>query len=170
MRAKREASELIFTLWQHRAELAGRANPMKEYEGAVKQLNAMNSDGFFVYGSPRAHDVPLEEYRRSSNRLFTSLFLLEVPTDLDEEDAAVKSLSKTEQKLLRELSARKSMRFIIRFTSSEKVDPKEARKKEIRAEIERVRTALNILESGIDELVERSISDDEPGITEALDV
>ncbi|WP_075256155.1 hypothetical protein [Herbaspirillum camelliae] len=50
---------------------------------------------------------------------------------------------------------------IIRFTSDEKTDPKEERKKELREEIARVREALVKLEGEVDAMVEAFNDDDD---------
>lgn len=151
--AKREASELIFRLWEHRAELAGKANPMKNYENAVDQLISMNSGGYFHFESSPRHNLPIIEFRKSSNRLFTSIFLLNTPETGDTDNVAKKYLSKVEQELLSKLADAKGRRFTVRFVSDDNEDANAARKKQIRAEIESVRAALNSLEAEIDEYV-----------------
>jgi hypothetical protein len=152
--AKSEASSLVFKLWEHRAELSGRANPMLQLEDAVKQLNAMDADGFFSYGVSKIKDSPLEEFQESSNKLFSSLFLLALPNEIAKGDIAERNLSNVEKKIIKKLDSERSRRFVIRFTSHEKVDPKQVRKKEIREEITRVREALVKLEENVEALVE----------------
>ena len=165
--AKSEASSLVLKLWEHRAELSGRANPMKQFEDAVKQLNTMDADGFFSYGTPKVHDAPLEEFQQSSNKLFTSLFLLALPNEIAKGDIAERNLSKVEQKIIKKFGSERSRRFIIRITPREKVDPKEVRKKEIHEEIARVREALMKLEENVDALVE-AFNDGDDGDHDAI--
>jgi hypothetical protein len=153
-KTKSEASSLVFKLWEHRNELSGRANPMKQYEAAVKQLNSMEADGSFYYGAPKAKASHLAEFEDSSRKLFTSLFLLTLPNAAAKTDIAHKHLSTFEKKIIKKLDSERSRRFIIRFTSHENLDPKAVRKNQIREEIARVRAALVKIEEEVDALVD----------------
>jgi hypothetical protein len=159
--ARNDACSLVFKLWEHRAELSCRVNPMKKIEDAVKQLNTMYADGYFSYGAPRKKNSPLAEFQESSKTLFTSLFLLALPTKIANGDIAEENLTTLEQKLIQNLDSERSLRFLIRFTSDNTADPKEERKKEIHKEIARVHEALAKLEDEVDTLVEAFHKDDD---------
>lgn len=159
--ARSEACSLVFKLWENRAELSGRANPMAKLEDAVNQLNAMDADGHFLRERPKGTHSPLTEFQESASKLFASMFLLTLPSEIATGDIAEQNLSSVEQKLIQKLDAERHLRFIIRFTSDEKTDPKEERKKELREQIARVREALVKLEGEVDAMVEAFSDDDD---------
>lgn len=144
--AKKEACETILKLWEHRATLAGRANPMKEYENAVQMLHKLSNEGYFVFGGMNENAEPVEQLRRSALTLLSSLFVLTLPDSGEKDDVAVHNLSKIERRFMRELNVIKIRRMVTKGEIEAAENPLETLKRDIIEDISRVRASLDAIE------------------------
>lgn len=148
--AQKEACATILKLWEHRATLAGRANPMKEYERALQVLHKLSNEGCFVFrGVDMGDGDPIEQFRQGAASLLSSLLVLRLPDATDGNDVAVRSLSKAERNLIRELQVIKIRRVAIRIHSNveEGSDPRETLKRDVREDVARLRKSLDAIEA-----------------------
>jgi hypothetical protein len=145
--AQKEACKTILKLWEHRSELAGRANPMKEYETALQLLHQLSRNGYFVFGREDTSSDPIERFRQRSATLLSSLLVLILPTSDGKSDVATRNLSKIERKLMHELHVIKVRRIAIGDEAETDEDPRETLKRDILDDVARVRTSLDEIES-----------------------
>lgn len=146
---KKEASEMILKLWEHRATLAGRANPLKEYQSALGLLKRLPNEGYFVSGGLDTDDDPVEQFRQGAATLLSSLLVLMLPDPADEHDVAARNLSDVERKLMRELHVIRIRRVAKIGNVGEQEDPREALKRDVRDDIARIRKSLDAIEAGL---------------------
>ncbi|MFL9992413.1 hypothetical protein PQR34_14465 [Paraburkholderia sediminicola] len=147
--AKKEAGEMILKLWEHRATLSGRANPMKEYVGALRLLHSLRREGYFVFGGLDTDGDPIDAFRRGTATLLGSLLVLLLPNRESGEDVAARSLSEVEKKIMRELHVIKIRRLAKIAEVDEQEDPRELLKRDILEDIARVRKSLDAIEANL---------------------
>jgi len=147
--AKKEARETIFKLWEHRSTFSGRANPMKDYEGALRLLHSLRRDGYFVFGGLDTDGDPIEAFRTGAATLLSSLLVLSLPDRASRQDVAVRSLSEVEKKIMRELHVVKIRRVAKIAEVDEQEDPRGALKRDILEDIARVRKSLDAIETNL---------------------
>lgn len=146
--AKKEACATILKLWEHRATLAGRANPMQEYERALQLLHKLSNEGYFIFrGVDMGDGDPIEQFRQGAASLLSSLLVLKLPDANDGNDIVARSLSKAERNLIRELQVIKIRRVTIRMNSDAQEDPREALKRDIREDVARLRKSLDAIDA-----------------------
>lgn len=144
---KKEACETILKLWEHRASLAGRANPMKEYEGALRMLKALSNQGYFVFGVLDTDGDPVEQFRQGAATLLSSLFTLMLPSSAGGNDIATRHLSKTERELIRNLHVIRIRRLVSKGEGRTEGDPQEIVKRDIREDVARLRKTLDAIDT-----------------------
>lgn len=147
--AQREACETILKLLAHRATLSGRANPMEEYGRALQLLRSLRKDGFFVFGGLDDDGDPVESFRARSAALLSSLLVLRLPDDKDEQDVAKRHLSGVERDLIRELNVIR-IRRVVRGAgakANEGEEPREVLKRDLLDDIARLRKSLDAIEA-----------------------
>lgn len=144
---KKEACDTILKLWAHRATLSGRANPMKEYETALRMLQKLSKEGYFFVRGLRTEDDPIDEFRQASASLLSSLLVLTLPENIDSGSVATRSLSKQERKFMKDLHVIRIRRMAIIDDATAAEDPRDALKRDIREDIARMRKALDGIEA-----------------------
>lgn len=145
--AKKEACETILRLWEHRATLSGRANPMREYERALSLLHKLSNEGYFVFSGLDEAGDPIERFRQGAAALLSSLLVSMLPAPETGGDVAIRSLSETERTLLQELQTIRIRRLIKKGGNEEDDDPSEILKRDIRDDVKRVRKSLDAIEA-----------------------
>lgn len=145
--AKKEASETILKLWEHRATLTGRANPMEEYGSALKLLRSLRKDGFFVFGGLDDGGDPIEAFRAGSAALLSSLLVLGLPDQRSEQDVAARHLSDVERTLIRELNIIRIRSVVKEARAEHNEDPREVLKRDLLDDIARLRKSLDAIEA-----------------------
>jgi len=146
--AKKEACGTILKLWEHRATLAGRANPMKEYEQALHLLHKLSNEGYFVFrGVDMWNGDPVEQFRQGAANLLSSLLVLMLPSTTEGDDIAARNLSKAERKLIHELQVIRIRRVVINIDSEKEEDPREALKRDLLEDAARLRKSLDAIEA-----------------------
>lgn len=145
--AQREACETILKLWEHRATLSGRANPMEEYGSALQLLRSLRKDGYFVFGRPNEEGDPVESFRAGSAALLSSLLVLRLPDEKHEPDVAERNLSGVERDLIREFNVIRIRRIVqgTQARDNEDEDPREVLKRDILDDIVRLRKSLDAI-------------------------
>lgn len=146
---KKEACDTILKLWEHRATLSGRANPMKEYEAALRMLQKLSSEGYFFVRGLRTEDDPIDEFRQSSASLLGSLLVFTLPENIDSSSVTARSLSKQERKFLKELHVIRIRRMVSIDDARADEDPRDALKRDIHEDIARMRRSLDRIEASL---------------------
>ncbi|WGS45249.1 hypothetical protein LFL97_21105 [Burkholderia sp. JSH-S8] len=144
--ARREAGQVILRLWEHRATLSGRANPMEEYRSALQLLRSLRKDGFFVFDGPDDIGDPVESFRAGSAALLSSLIVMRLPDDKGEQDATKKHLSGVERDLIHEFNVIRIRRSVQGGGAKDDEDPREVLKRDILDDIARLRKSLDAIE------------------------
>ncbi|WP_198403767.1 hypothetical protein [Burkholderia oklahomensis] len=147
--AQREACQTILKLWEHRATLSGRANPMEEYKSALQLLRSLRKDGFFVVGGLDGIGDPVESFRAASAALLSALIVLRLPDDKGEQDATKTHLSEVERDLIRELNVIRIRRSVQGAGAKDDEDPREVLKRDILDDIARLRKSLDAIEAAM---------------------
>jgi hypothetical protein len=147
--AKKEACETIFKLWEHRSTLSGRANPMEHYQEALRLIHSLRREGYFVFGGLDSGGDPIEAFRTGAATLLSSLLVLSLPNRASSQDVAVRSLSEVEKKIMRELHVIKIRRVAQIAEGHDQEDPRDALKRDILEDIERMRKSLDAIEASL---------------------
>jgi hypothetical protein len=147
--AQREACETILKLWEHRATLTGRANPMEEYGSALKLLRSLRKDGFFVFGGLDEGGDPVESFRAGSAALLSSLLVLRLPDAKNEQDIALRHLSDGELTLIRELNVIRIRSVVKGASADDNEGPREVLKRDAISDIARLRKSLDAIEADL---------------------
>lgn len=108
--ARRDATETILKIWEHRASLPGGAYPLKAYQDAIGFLERLQPDrNPFVYfrrRHPESKDQIAADLFDSFSRLVIALLIMEIQSSAEfqtPEAAAIESLGEAEQHILRSL-------------------------------------------------------------------
>lgn len=144
---KKEACDTILKLWEHRATLSGRANPMKEYETALGMLQKLSNDGYFFVRGLHTENDPIDEFRQASASLLGSLLVLTLPENIDSGSVATRSLSKQERKFMKDLQVIRIRRLASIDDAMADEDPRDALRRDIREDIARMRRSLDGIEA-----------------------
>jgi hypothetical protein len=146
---KKETCDTILKLWEHRATLSGRANPMKEYETALRMLQKLSNEGYFSVRGLRTEDDPVDEFHHASASLLGSLLILTLPENIDNGSVATRSLSKLERKFMKELRIIRIRRMASIDDATTNEAPRSALRRDIREDIDRVRRSLDGIEASL---------------------
>jgi hypothetical protein len=106
-RARKNATETILKIWEHRASLPGNAHPLAPYKELLKVLDRLRPDAnpfrYFGHHAETKREQLAADLFDSLSRLIISLLLMKAP-DREEsarvDDAVLEALSKTEQRVL----------------------------------------------------------------------
>ena len=149
--AQREACETILKLWEHRATLSGRANPMEEYKSALQLLRSLRKDGYFVFRGLDDDGDPVESFRAGSAALLSSMLVLRLPDERAEKDVANRHLSGVERDLIREFNVIRIRRVVRggQAKDNDDEDPREVLKRDILDDIVRLRKTLDTIATGL---------------------
>jgi hypothetical protein len=107
VRARKNATETILKIWEHRASLPGNAYPLAPYEELLKVIDRLrpNDNPFRHFGHPtetKRERLAAALFDRLS-RLIIALLLIKLPPSEEAatvDEAAVEALSETEQHVL----------------------------------------------------------------------
>lgn len=146
---KKETCDTILKLWEHRATLSGRANPMKEYETALGMLQKLSNEGYFFVRGLRTADDPIDEFRQASASLLGSLLVLTLPENIDSGSVATRSLSKQERKFMKDLHVIRIRRMASIDNAIADENPRDALKRDIHQDIARMRKSLDGIEASL---------------------
>jgi hypothetical protein len=102
-KARREASETIIRIWEHRAALPGKAYPLAPYKDVLQVLDRLRPTEnpfpyFSRYGDSKRDQLSADLFD-SLSRLVIALLLMKIPSEeryIEVDPAAVEALSETE--------------------------------------------------------------------------
>jgi hypothetical protein len=107
LRARKNATEIIRKIWEHRASLPGNAYPLAPFMDILKVLDRLRPDDnpfrFFGHHAEAKMEQLAAALFDSLSRLIIALLLMKVPPGTESakvDDAALEALSETEQRVL----------------------------------------------------------------------